>query len=98
MGGVLEVLNHGFRWEELVPNKEYKVQEGTELDYTAVACKIVILTQPEAEVETQLDQVGDVAGYGVGGQVSYGHNGLYNADWDGLLTLDRGSSTPYVLS
>ena len=47
-----------------------------------------VLTGPKAEVDSQLDQVSDVAGLGVGGGNSRGHNGLYDAKGGDLLTLE----------
>ena len=37
-----------------------------------------VLAGPEAEVESLLDQVGDVVGFVVGGRVFCGHDGLGN--------------------
>ena len=50
LGGVLEVLNRGTRWEELVPDKENEFQEGPELNCPVVACAFGVLAGPEAEV------------------------------------------------
>ena len=50
---------------------------------------LVVFAQPEAEVEAQLDQVGDMKGFGVGGDVHRGHNGLDNSKGYSLLFFDR---------
>ena len=42
--GVLEVLNWGVGWEELLPDEEHKFQEGPELDCPTVACALGVLT------------------------------------------------------
>ena len=48
-----------------------------------------VLAGPEAEVETQLDQVVNVAGLWVGGGGYHGHNGLDDAKGGGFFTLDE---------
>ena len=48
--GVLEVLNQGVGWEELVPDEEHELQEGPELDCPAVARVLGVITGKEAEV------------------------------------------------
>ena len=61
MSGILEALNWGVGWEELVPDEEHESQEGPELECPAVACVLAVFAGPEAEVEAQLDQVINVA-------------------------------------
>ena len=39
--------------------------EGPKLDCSAVTGLLGIFTEPETEVEAQLDQVGNLAGFGV---------------------------------
>ena len=46
----MEILNGVFGWEDSIPNKEDKVQEGTELDCLTMSCLLILLTQPKAEV------------------------------------------------
>ena len=41
-----------------------------------VARALYVLVEPGAEIEAQLDQVGDVVGFGVGSGGSCIHNGL----------------------
>ena len=55
---------------------------------------IVVLTVSAAELESQLDLVGNVAGFEVGGGGSCDHNGLDDSKGGGIITLDRGSLTP----
>ena len=62
---MLEVLDWGVGWEELVPHKEDGVHEGPELDYSAVAGVLGVFVQSEAEVEVLGDQVGNLMGFGV---------------------------------
>ena len=73
------MLTRGVGWEELVPYKEQKFWEGPELDCPAVSRALGVLTGTEAEVESQLDQVGNVAGFWVRGRGSHGHDGLDDA-------------------
>ena len=63
---MLEVLNGGVRWEELVPHKEDKVREGPELDCSAVAGALSVFTRYKAEVEARGDHIGNLTGFGVG--------------------------------
>ena len=67
MGGVLEMFDWGISWEDLIPNEEDEVQEGPELDCSAVTGALGVFIQPEAEGEAQLDQVRFMSGFGVGG-------------------------------
>ena len=53
---MLEVLNWGVGWEELVPHKEDKVHEGLELECSTVAGALGVFAQSEAKVEAQGDQ------------------------------------------
>ena len=65
---MLELFDCGVGWEESVPHEEDKVHEGPELDCSAVASTLGVFTKSEAEVEAQGDQVGDLAGLGIGGE------------------------------
>ena len=46
--GMLKVLDWGVRGDEMIPDEEHKIQEGTELDCPVVAYALGILTGPEA--------------------------------------------------
>ena len=48
-----------------------------------------VLTQPEAEVETKLDQVVKMTGFGVGVCCLCDHNGVDGAKGGGLVLLYR---------
>ena len=48
-----------------------------------------VIAQPEAEVEAQLDQVGNMTGFGVGFGGHRSQFGLDNAKGGGLLLFDR---------
>ena len=37
---MLGILDQGGGWEEIVPDEEYKFQEGPELDCPAMACEL----------------------------------------------------------
>ena len=71
---VLEVLNRGVSREDMVPDKEQKFKEGTELDCHVVVCSLSVFLGPEATVEAQLGQVDNVSGLWVGGGGSCGYN------------------------
>ena len=47
-----------------------------------------VFTQPEAEVEAQCDQVGDLTGFGVVGCGHCSHDGVENAKGGGLFLFD----------
>ena len=83
-----EVLDWGVHGEETVPDEEPEFQEGLELEYRAVACALDVFSGLDAEVETQLDQVGHVVGLGVEDVDSCGHNGLNNSQGYRFLPLD----------
>ena len=94
LGGVLEIFDWGISWEESIPNGEEKVQEGPECACLAVTSALDVFTQPEAEVEAQLDQVGDMSGFGVGGGGRCSHDRVDNVEGDGISRLTGGSSIP----
>ena len=64
--GMLEVLNGGVVWEELVPNKEDRVHEVLELYCSVVVIVLGVFTGSVAEVGTQGDQISNLTGFGVG--------------------------------
>ena len=78
----------------MVPDEEHAFQEGPELDCTVVARSLGLFAGPEAKVEAQLGQVGDVPGPWVGGGGSRGHNGLEDAQGGGVFPLDWGFFNP----
>ena len=80
--------------KEEAPNKEHEIHEGTELDRPAVAGALRVFTGLEAEVEANGDQVGDVAGYGVGGGSCLGDDGLDDPKGGSLSRRTGGSSRP----
>ena len=65
---MLEVLDWGVGWEESVPHEEDEVHEGLELDCSVVASALGVFALSEAEVEAQGDQIGDLTGFGIGGE------------------------------
>ena len=72
----------------MVPHEEDKVYEGPELDCFVVAGSLGVFEQSEAEVESQGDQVGNLTGFGIGGEGCCGDNGVNDAKWDGLFSFD----------
>ena len=73
MGCMLEVFNWVISWERSISNEEDENQEGPELECSTVTSALGVFTLPEAEV-SQLEQVGDMTGFGVGGGGSCGQN------------------------
>ena len=59
------------------------------MDWLAVAGALGVFTRPEAEVDAQLDQVGDLTGFGVGGDGRCGYGGVDNAKGGGLFLFGR---------
>ena len=62
---------------------------GTELHCPAVAGALEVLAGPQAEVESQDDQVGGVSGLLVGGCVGGKHDEVDDAEGDGFFSSDR---------
>ena len=91
MSHLVEVLGWGIHVEKTFPNKEDKVQESLELECLAVACALNIFAGYELEVESQLDQVGDVVGLRVRGGNCRGHNGV-NDSQGGIFSRLTGGS------
>ena len=50
LGGVLEFLDGGIRRYEIISSKEHEFQKGTDLDGSAMAGKLGVITGPQAEV------------------------------------------------
>ena len=87
-------IDWGVHGEENVSDEEHEVQEWPKLDRPAVACALGVFAGPEAEVEAQLDQVGDVVGVGIRGGCFHGHNGVNYSQGDGSFQLDCGILDP----
>ena len=60
------------------------------MDRPAVAGALCVFTGPEAEVEANGDQVGNMVGSGVGGGSCLCDDGFYDSEGDCLFSLDRG--------
>ena len=86
--GMLKVIDRGVRGDEMVPDEEHEFREGLEVDCPVEACAFGVFAEPEAEVEYQLDQVGNVPGLWVGGGGSCSHDGMDNAQGGGFFPLD----------
>ena len=54
-----------------------------------VASALGVFIQSEAEVEAQVDQIGNLTGFGVGREGGCGNNGMHDAKWYGLFLFDR---------
>ena len=48
-----------------------------------------VFARPEAEVESQCDQAGNLAGFRVGGDGRSGHYGVDNDEGDGIFLFNR---------
>ena len=79
----------GVGWKELIRNEENEVHEGSELDCLAVTGALDVFERPEADVESQCDQVDDLTGFRIGVDGRWVHVGVDNAEGDGLLSFDR---------
>ena len=53
-----------------------------------------VFTRPESEVEAQLEHIGYMWGFGIGGGGRSGHDGVDNAKGGAFSGLDGGSSMP----
>ena len=89
-----EVLSGSVPGEEEVPNKEHEIHEGSELDRPAVAGALRVFTGPEAEVEANGDQVGDMVVSGVGGDSCLCDDGLDDPEGNTFSCRIGGSSRP----
>ena len=89
LSSVLELLDRGVSWEESVPHREYEVHEGPELDCSLVASALGVFTRSGAVVESQGYQVGNMTGFGVGGEGLCGDDGVDDAKWDGRVLFNR---------
>ena len=97
LSGPAEMLSRSVPGEEEVPDREHDIHEGPELDCPVVAGALRVFTGPEAEVEANGDQVGNVVGYAVGGGSCLGDDGVHHSQGDGLFLLDRGIFEPICL-
>ena len=88
MCGMLKVLDRGVDREKMVPDGEHEFQKGPELDCPALARVLGVFAVPDAEVEAQLDQVGDVPGLWVGGGGSRRQDGLEDNQVGEFFLLD----------
>ena len=59
------------------------------MNCSAVTSALGVFTQPEAEVEAQLDQVGYITFFGGGGGGRCGHDGMDNTEGGSILSFDR---------
>ena len=64
---MMKILDQGVVGEEMVPDEEHEIQEGTELDCPAMAYTLGAFAGTKAELEPQLYQVGNMPGLGVRG-------------------------------
>ena len=92
--GMLKFLYRGVCGEEIAPDEEQKFQEGMELECFTMACALGVFTVPKTEVEPQLDQVGDMTGFGVGRGGCRCHDGVDDAQGSGILPLNWGIFDP----
>ena len=83
--------------EEEVTDEEHNIYEGPELDRPAVASALRVFKGPEAEVEANGDQVGDVVGSGVGGGSCLSKDGVPDSQGGCLFLLDGGVFKPISL-
>ena len=90
----MEISDWSIDWEESIPNEEDKVQEGTKLDCSVVAGVLGVFVRPGAEIEARLDQVGDLPGFGVGGDGRCSHDGVDNSEGEDFYRLTGGSLMP----
>ena len=90
LGGMLKSLNGGIGRYENVFGEEHKSQKRTELDGSVVAGALGVLTGPQAEVETQDNQVGDMLDFFIRGVSRCGHDRVDNTKRNGLFFYKRG--------
>ena len=88
--GPAEILGQSIPGEEEVPNEEHDIHEGPELDRPVVVGALRVFAGPQAEVEDNGDQVGDVVDFGAGGGSCLSDNGLHDSKGGGLFSSDRG--------
>ena len=86
--GLAEMICGGVPREEKVPDKEQTVYEGPELYHTEVVGALCIFAGPEAEIEANGEQVGDMVVFGVGGASCRGDDGVQNSQGGGLFPSD----------
>ena len=61
-----------------------------QLDGYVMANALGLVSGPQAEVETQDDQVGDVSVFNIGGLSHCGHDGVVDTQRDGIFLFNRG--------
>ena len=77
-----EMIGRSVPREEEVPYEEHEIHEGPELDCPAVAGALRVFTGPEAEVESNGDQVGNMVGSRVRGSSCLCDDGLDDPEGD----------------
>ena len=92
LGEMLEPPDWGIGGLEGVSCKEDEVNEGTELHCPVMAVALGVLTQLQAEVESQDNQVRGVSSLLFGGSVGCGHNGMDDSEGVSFTRLTGGSS------
>ena len=90
LDGLAEMLGGSVPGEGEVPDEEHEVHEGLDLDHPVVVGALRAFAGPEAEVESNGDQVETVVGSGVRGGSCRGDDGLHNYQGGGIFLLDRG--------
>ena len=97
LGGLPEILGGGIPEEEKLHNEEHKVHEGNKLDRPAVPGTLFVFAGPEAEVEANGDQVGDMVGSGVRGGSCCGNDGVHDYQGCGFFSSGGGILKPVGL-
>ena len=88
LGDMLKLIDWGVGRNEMISNKKHRFQERPELDCPAMARVLGVFAGTEAEVESKLDQVHNMAGFWVGESCHNGHYGVYDTNGDGFLWID----------
>ena len=94
LGGVLESLDQGIERDDISSGEEHEFQQGIELDGSAMAGALGVLTGTQEEVETQDNQVDDVSVFLIGGVSRCGHDGVDDTQRYGLFLFNRGIFDP----
>ena len=87
---MLKLIDWRVYREDIVTSEEHYFQEGPELDCHVMDCVLGVFIGTKAEVETQLYQVSDMPGFGVGVGGFRGHDGVDDAQGGGIFLLDWG--------
>ena len=97
LSGLAEMLGRSVPGKEEFPDKEHEVREGSELDRPAVAGALRVFAGPEAEVEVNGDQFGDVVGSSVGVGSCLGDDEVHDSQGGGIFSSDGGIFEPVRL-